>query len=295
MLREAMKAVKGTNRNGSANAQADIQKLSRKRREAIRPVLENPQEFVLMSARVLGERLGIDAATVVRIAQTLGFESYRDFQRYLHGVAIARATSLDTMKASVRRNGGVEDLVHDSLDRDLQNLNNLRHSIDYGALARVVPRFYKSSRILIFSGDLAASLAAYFEHQLAILGLPVVSVASWGRIMHVARSTGKKDLVIAISFRKGLRQTVEGLQLAHRNGAYCIGITDTHVSPVAQSCEEAFLASIEAPPFGASYIAPMALLNSFLVACANYRRSHTLALLRAADKEERHGSRWYQM
>ncbi len=112
--------------------------------------------------------------------------------------------------------------------------------------------------------------------------------------MHLVRHANKKDLVIAISFRKGLRQTVEGLQQARGKGAYCIGITDTYVSPVAQACNEVFLASIEAPPFGASYIAPMAILNAILVACANYRRARTLSILRAAELEELHGSRWYQ-
>lgn len=290
-----VKRSKQTDGKHSVGFQFDIQKLSRKRRETIRPALEKPQDFVLLSARVLGERLGIDAATVVRIVQTLGFESYRDFQRYLHSIAIARATSLDAMKASSRSNGSVADLIRSSLDRDLMNLNSLRHSIDYKALAAVVPKLYGSSRTLIFAGDLAATLATYLEHQLTILDLPVVSVTSWGRISHIARNAGKQDVVIAISFRKGLRQTVEGLQQAHENGAYCIGITDTHVSPVAQACDQTFLVSIEAPPFGASYIAPMALLNSLLVACANYRRSRTLTLLRAADKEERYGSRWYQM
>jgi len=272
-----------------------MERLSRKRRETIRPVLENPQDFVLLSARALGKRLGIDAATVVRIAQRIGFATYRDFQRYLHGISIARATSLDAMMASVPPNGGIIGLIRDSLDRDSANLNSLRHSIDLESLAALAGRFYKSSRILIFAGDLAATLAAYLEHQLTILSLPVVSATSWGRIMHFSRSASRKDLVIAISFRKGLRQTVEGLQQAHGRGAYCVGLTDTYVSPIAQSCDQVFLASIEAPPFGASYIAPMSVLNAMLVACANHRRSRTLSLLRAADREERHGSRWYQM
>jgi DNA-binding MurR/RpiR family transcriptional regulator len=41
----------------------------------------------------------VDAATVVRIVQTMGFTTYPDFQRYVHDLSIARATSLDTMKA----------------------------------------------------------------------------------------------------------------------------------------------------------------------------------------------------
>lgn len=256
--------------------------------------MENPQDFVLLSTRALGQRLGIDAATVVRIAQTMGFAAYRDFQRYLHDLSIARATSLDTMRASAPNDGGIIALIRDSVDQDLQNLNTLRHSIAFEALASVAPKFYKASRILILAGDLAATLAAYLEHHLTILALPVMSATSWGRITHLVRNAGKKDLVIAISFRKGLRQTVEGLQQARRKGAYCVGITDTYVSPIAQSCDKVFLTSIEAPPFGASYIAPMAVLNAILVACANYRRARTLSLLRAADEEERHGSRWYQ-
>ncbi len=290
-----MKASPRTNRKAPARFQIDIERLSRKRRETIRPVLENPQDFVLLSARALGKRLGIDAATVVRIAQKIGFATYRDFQRYLHGISIAHATSLDAMMASVPPNGGIIGLIRDSLDRDSANLNGLRHSLNLESLAALAARFYKSSRILIFAGDLAATLAAYLEHQLTILSFPVVSATSWGRIMHLSRSASRKDLVIAISFRKGLRQTVEGLQQAHSRGAYCVGLTDTYVSPIAQSCDQVFLASIEAPPFGASYIAPMAVLNAMLVACANHRRSRTLSLLRAADREERHGSRWYQM
>jgi DNA-binding MurR/RpiR family transcriptional regulator len=280
-------------RNKTVNFQIDMDRLSTKRREIIRPVLENPQDFVLLSARSLGGHLKIDAATVVRITQTMGFATYHDFQRYLHGLSIAKATSLDAMKASFPRNGGIISLIRESLDRDLANLNSLRNSIDLKAVAAVAARFYKSSRILIFAGDLAATLAEYLEHHLTILSLPVVSATSWGRIMHLSRSATRKDLVIAISFRKGLRQTIEGLQQAHARGAYCVGVTDTYVSPVAQFCNEVYIASIEAPPFGASYTAPMTVINALLVACANQRRSRTLSLLRAADKEERHGLRWY--
>lgn len=256
--------------------------------------MEDPKDFVLLSARALGQRLGIDAATVVRIIQRMGFSTYRDFQRYLHDLSIAKATSLDTMKTSAPRDGSITALIRDSVDQDLKNLNTLRHSIAFEDLTALAPRFYKASRILVIAGDLAGTLAAYLEHHLTILALPVVSATSWGRTMHLVRSAGKKDLVIAISFRKGLRQTVEGLQLAHRKGAYCVGITDTYISPLAQFADKFFLASIEAPPFGASYIAPMALLNAILVGCANYRRARTLSLLRAAEGEERHGARWYQ-
>jgi DNA-binding MurR/RpiR family transcriptional regulator len=100
-------------------------------------------------------------------------------------------------------------------------------------------------------------------------------------------------LVIAISFRRGLRQTIEGAQQARIRGAYCVGIADTYVSPLARECDEVFLASIESTTFGASYTAPIALLNATLAAVGQYRRAQTLALAKEIAEEQRKGFRWY--
>src|SRR5215469_7208128 len=77
-----------------------LRHLSPKRQEIIRPVLENPRPYVLLSVRALADRLGTDPATTVRIVQGLGFPTYKDFQRHLHDLSVAYATSLDTMKAA---------------------------------------------------------------------------------------------------------------------------------------------------------------------------------------------------
>jgi DNA-binding MurR/RpiR family transcriptional regulator len=100
-------------------------------------------------------------------------------------------------------------------------------------------------------------------------------------------------LVLAISFRRGLRQTVEGVHLARARSAYCVGITDTYVSPLARECDEVFLASVESTSFGASYSAPVALVNAILAACGQYRRPQTLAILKEIAEEQRKGFRWY--
>jgi len=100
--------------------------------------------------------------------------------------------------------------------------------------------------------------------------------------------------VLAVSYRRGLRQTIEGLRQARAQGAYCVGVTDTLVSPVNQFAQECFLTRVETPSYGASYVAPIALCNAIVVACANYRRARTLALIKAMDQEQRHGFRWYE-
>jgi DNA-binding MurR/RpiR family transcriptional regulator len=240
----------------------------------------------------MAKRLHTDPATVVRIVRGLGFSSYREFQHHLHELSLAFATSLDTMQA-VSRDSDMPAYVRDSLAQDLKNLQGLKNSLDAQRLASVAKRFYEARRIVLLASDLAATLAAYLEYQTSVLGLPIFSATSAGRITHLVRAVTKQDLVVAFTFRRGLRQTVEGVQQARAHGAYCIGVSDTYLSPLARECDEVFIASTESTSFGASYVAPICLLNAILAACAQYRRPHTLALLKEIAEEQRKGFRWY--
>ena len=233
-----------------ASLPARVQQLSRKRREIARPLLQHPREFVLLSVRDVARKLKSDPATVVRIVRGMGFSSYKEFQRYLHEISIAHATSLDLMQSAGRRNG--VPLHVQSLDQDLKNIHGLHNSLDFGRMLGLVKRIYAARQVLLTGGDLASTLVEFLDYQLAILGLPVLSATTSGRTAHLVRSIGKGDLVIAISFRRGLRQTVEGLKQAKANGAYCVGLTDTYVSPVARFADDFFLASVETKSFGAS-------------------------------------------
>src|SRR6266403_1589688 len=211
-----------------------IEQLSAKRQEVIRPILEHPREFVLLSVRAIAKRLHTDPATVVRIVRGLGFSSYRAFQHHLHELSLAFATSLDTMQDG-GRDANMPSYVRDSLGQDLKNLQGLKNSLDAQRLASLAKRFYEA-----------------------------------GRITHLARIVTKQDLVLGITFRRGLRQTVEGVQQARAHGAYCVGVSDTYLSPLARECDELFIASTESTSFGASYVAPISLLNAILAACAQY-------------------------
>jgi RpiR family carbohydrate utilization transcriptional regulator len=269
-----------------------IDQLSIKRQEIIRPILEHPREYVLLSVRAMAARLQTDPATVVRIVRGLGFGSYREFQRHLHELSLAFATSLDTM-----RPGGpdtsVPSHVRESLEQDLKNLHGLKNSLDARRLVALAKRFYEARRIILFANDLAATLVYYLEYQLSALGLPVFSGTSAGRIFHLGRSADKKDIALAISFRRGLRQTIEGVQLAKARGAFSIGIADTYVSPLTRVCDEVFLAPIASTSFGPSYAAPISLINAIIAATGQYRRTRTLAVVKEIAEEQRKGDRWY--
>jgi DNA-binding MurR/RpiR family transcriptional regulator len=267
--------------------------LSAKRQEIVRPILEHPRGFVLLSVRAMAIRLNTDPATLVRVVRALGFAGFRDFQRHLHDLSIAFATSADTMQSADAKRTGPAACVAESLDRDLQNLQGLKNTLDSARLFVLAKRLFAARRIVIIAGDLASFLATYAEYQLSLLGLPVFAATSAGRIGHLTRSLGKDDAAIAVSFRRGLRQTVEGARQAKRQGAHLTAITDTFISPLARVADETFLASIETSSFGASYTAPVALLNSLLACCGRVRPSETLQIVHEISDEQRHGYRWF--
>ena len=268
--------------------------LSPKRQELIRPVLEDPRRFLFLSIRALAEKLRTDTATLLRATRGMGFSGYPDFRRYVHELTIAHATSLDSLLSSAGADSNIPAHVRDSLDQDQKTFLGLRNILDTKQLARLAQRTWSARRVILLGGDLASALVFYLEHHLVMLGLPVFSATSPGRVVHLVRTAGKKDLVIAISFHRSLRQTVEGMRQAKAKGAYCVGITDTFISPIARFAQECFIVSVETCHFGDSYVGPMALLNVMLVACANYRRKRVLTLAREAAQEQERGFRWYE-
>jgi DNA-binding MurR/RpiR family transcriptional regulator len=257
-------------------------------------VLEDPRRFLFLSIRALAAKLRTDTATLLRATRGMGFSGYPDFRRYVHELTIAHATSLDSMLSSASADSNIPAHVRDSLDQDQKTFLGLRNILDTQQLARLAQRTWSARRVILLGGDLASALVFYLEHHLVMLGLPVFSATSPGRVVHLVRTAGKKDLVIAISFHRALRQTVEGMRQAKAKGAYCVGITDTFVSPIARFAQECFIVSVETCHFGDSYVGPMALLNVMLVACANYRRERVLTLAREAAQEQQRGFRWYE-
>ena len=269
-----------------------IEQLSVKRQEIIRPILEHPREYVLLSVRSMAKRLKTDPATVVRIVRGLGFASYREFQHHLHEISLAFASPLETMQTA-GRDTNMQAFVRDALAQNLKNLQGLKNSLDGQRLADLAKRFYGARRIVIFAGDIAAVLAEYLEYQVNVLGLPIFAATSAGAITHLARVVNKRDLVVAISFRRGLRQTIEGAQQARAHGAYCVGISDTYLSPLVRECNEMFMASVESTSFGISLAAPLSLLDAIIAACGQYRRPLTLQVAKEIAEEQRKGFRWY--
>ena len=148
--------------------------------------------------------------------------------------------------------------------------------------------------MLVVGVDLAASLSWFLAYGLAAIGFDAEApIGSEGNLEHRVRSLTSRDLLLAISFGRCLRITVEAARRAKRHGVSAFGITDSDTTPIARVCESYLLAPISASTFTGSYAAPMVVVNAVLVACAQVEPRRALARLRQSEKEYLSSPRWY--
>jgi len=269
--------------------------LSRSRRQLIRAILDSHEEAFFLSSREMARRYNVDAATLVRTVQALGYERFADFAADLRHHFVRQITPYAVLKAATREKRSVVDHIRHGVERDSENLRVLRSSLDADQVVELAKAIHRSRRILVVGVDLAASLAWFLAYGLTPLGIDAEApVGSAGNLQHKIDVLNGRDLLVAISFGRCLRETVESVLRARERGVPTYGITDGNTTPIAVHCDAHLLAPTDSPSFTGSYVAPMALVNAIIVACAHLQPKRSLALLGRTEEEYRSGERWYQ-
>ena len=297
----AANAFNGRAENGARSSLTSLElrfaksPLSGSRRRLIREILDNHEETFFLSSRELAKRYKVDAATIVRTVQALGYERFADFAADLRQHFVDHITPYTVLKAATQEKRSVTQQIQHCLERDVESLSILRTSLAADRAVDLAKRIHGAHSILVVGVDLAASLAWFLAYGLTPLGFPAEApVGSTGNLQHKIDLLTDKDLLVAISFGKCLRETVEAVDRARGRGIPTFGITDSDTTPIALHCDDYLLTPTSSPSFTGSYVAPMALLNTIIVACAHLRPKRALAMLSRTEQEYRTGRRWYQ-
>ncbi len=269
--------------------------LSQSRQRLLRRILDEPHETYFLSSREMARRYEVDSATVVRSVQAMGYQKFADFAHDLRNHFVTQITPYTAMKAAAQKNRSVADYVLQSLDQDLENLNALKANLDAQKIVELAKQIHRARRVIVVGIDFAASLAMSLAYGLVRLGCDAEATAgSTGVVQNKVRILTEKDLLVAISFGQGLRETVEAAQRARRQKVPTFGITDGEQTPIARICDYSLIASTDRTSFLDSYVAPVAAINAILVACAHSQPKRALELLAQTDEEDNNGARWFR-
>jgi len=77
--------------------------LSGSRRRLIREILDNHEETFFLSSREMAKRYSVDAATIVRSVQALGYERFADFAADLRQHFVNHITPYTVLKAATQQ------------------------------------------------------------------------------------------------------------------------------------------------------------------------------------------------
>lgn len=269
--------------------------LSKSRKRLLNKILSEPDETFFLSSREMGKRYGVDSSTIVRTVQAMGYDKFGDFANDLRNHFVTQITPYTAMKVASQRKGRVVDHVHRSINQDLENLNALKNEIDAEKLSQLAKDIHRTRRIVVLGVDFAESLATSLAYGLVRAGHDAdAPVGSTGVVQNKIRLMNSKDMLIAFSFGQCLRETVNAVKRAKRQGVPTFGITDSDKSHIARNCDKHMITSIARTSYLDSYVAPVAAINAILGACAHSQPQRALELLSQVEKEDQEGGRWYK-
>lgn len=277
-----------------ARFQSAGKELSGTRQNLLRRILEESNETYFLSSREMGRRYDVNPATIIRTIQALGYEKFADFANDLRQHFVTKITPYSAMKAAEQTTRTVADRVRQSVDKDLANINEFRATLNADQIVDIANRINLAQRIVVLGIDFAASLSWSLAYGLMRLGYDADSpVGSSGVIHNRIKTMTPKDLLIGISFGRGLRETIEAVKSARRRNIPSFGLTNGDATPIAKYCDSFLIASTARSSFIDSYVAPTAAINAILVACAHSQSERSLEHLQESEEEYLSSTRWY--
>ena len=232
-------------------------------------ILEHYNEAASMTASRLGKLVGVSESTVVRFASELGYDGYPSMQRALQEMIRGRLTSTQRIQAAGSTFSG-QDILGAVLQSDIDKLREVVSEADRQAFDNVVDRIERAGHIYILGARSSTFVAGYLNFYLHLLfeNVTLVQTTAAGEIFEQLFRIGTEDVMIAISFPRYSKVTMNSVKFAKDRGATIIAITDNALSPVFQMSDAALLAPCEMISCVDSMVAPLSLINALLVALA---------------------------
>lgn len=255
--------------------------LAPKQQLVARRVLEDPVFVTFASAAELAERAGVDAATVVRTCQALGYTGWRQLQEAARDGQATRDTFADRVAALEAPDDG--DVAGRVFATALDNVSRTFGDLDRTALDGAVAAVAGAGSVLVVGGGVVQGPALFLTSSLQLLGCRATLATTAPDAGPALGALAAGDAVIGLSVWRYLRSTTRTLELATDAGLATIAITDSALSSAGLVAEHVLVArtSTVGPRLGLAGIVTLAEAVVAGVALADPERA--IAATRRAD------------
>ncbi len=229
-------------------------------------IIVNYDKAAFMTASKLGNLVGVSESTVVRFANTIGYDGYPSLQSDLQELIKSKLTTVQRMSMSEEDYTTKDTVVKKILKTDMENIKDTVDELDYEEFEEVIECILKAKRVYILGLRSSNTLAAYLGFYLSLI-LDDVTVVSLGisDIFEQLIRVSEDDLVIGISYPRYSKRTLDALRYVKEQECKIVGITDSSASPIVELSDFTLFAKSNMVSFVDSLVAPMSLINGLIV------------------------------
>lgn len=255
-------------------------KMSEAQKNIAQYLLKNYDKAAFLTAAKLGKEVGVSESTVVRFAIIIGYRGFPELQEALQGMVKTQLTTVNLLKKSINNTEKGKSVLFQILQSDVENLEKTINEISLQSFEKLISYILNAEVIYIVGLRTAASVSLFFYQALSLFLDNVRNVAyPMEDLFEQISSINERDLLIAISFPRYTRRTVEILDLSIKKGAKTAAITDSIVSPIAQKADIALIARSDSTSFVNSFTAPLSVANAIVTAVSIKKGKYTLEKL----------------
>jgi len=263
---------------------AQFHNLSAAQKNLAEYLLENYDKAAFLTASRLGALVGVSESTVIRFATSIGYQGYPEMQEAMQEMVRNKLNTVSRLRKSAefsRENSAVREI----LQTDMENLRKTLQEISVEAFEAAVEEIIKADTIYVLGLRSAHCAAVFLGFYLEMIEKKV-RIVPWSvsSIMEQLSGVREKDLVVAISFPRYTRQTIEGAAYAKKAGARILAITDSIVSPLAQWADLTLTAESDLGSFIESFTAPLSVINALITAVGRKQKTKTISVLEQLEK-----------
>lgn len=255
-------------------------------------IMSNPTSIALLTSSRLAKEIEVSESTVIRFATQLGFRGYSDLRRALQD-DLREDRTLVKLRDYIEQEGLEQNTFTRIMQMDIENIRLSMKEIDQGSLERALKDILEAKRVYIIGMKGSAAIAAHLEFYLQIILERVISLTNTPSKIEQMAKVKSDDCLIAISFKRYSKETVEAIKYFHDIGAKTIAITDSNSSPLSRYASAILKVHTHSASFVDSYTAAVSLINVIMTYLAKQKKEELTKDLQKIENLYKQESAFY--
>lgn len=242
-------------------------------------------------AMPLRDAAAVSEAMVVKVAKKLGFTGFRDFRQ---GLVDDYRSDIAALHAEISADDTSGEIVQKVFRTAMQALEETFAILDLEAFDRAADVLHRARQRDLYGLGGSAQIARDVSHKFLRIGIRSSVFDDAHMMMMSAALLGPDDVAIAFSHSGSTAAVIDAVDLARRNGARTIAVTNHPDSMLARAVDVVLFSTAQNSPLlgenATARIAQLNLLDALFVAVAQRDRAaadQNLARVTRADQSKR--------